>query len=200
MVAGPAYTESLGEGWYEGNVLSAAIGQENNRFTPLQLAHYTAALVSGKRQQVHLLHEVRTDDGKETIFRYTPRVLEEVSLSPVALEAIKSGMLSVTQTGSVSSYFEGLSVDVGAKTGSAQVAGSEEANAVFVCFAPYEEPEIAIAIVVEKGGSGSELGGIAAEILAYYFGETAAISQADSGSEGDAPEEMAENSTESEIY
>ena len=200
VISSPAYTEGLGEAWQEGNVLSAAIGQENNRFTPLQLAHYTATLVSGKRQQVHLLHEVRTDDDSETIFRYTPQVLETVSLAPSALEAIKAGMLSVTQSGSVSSCFQGLSVDAGAKTGSVQVAGSEFSNAVFVCFAPYDEPEIAIAIIVEKGGSGSELGGIAAEILAYYFGEAAAFSQEWSATEGSALGEMAENSAESEIY
>jgi penicillin-binding protein 2 len=78
-------------------------------------------------------------------------------------------MLAVTESGSVAAYFQNLNVKVAAKTGSAQVTGSEESNAVFVCFAPYDNPEIAMAIVVEKGGSGSELGSIASEILAYYF-------------------------------
>ena len=58
---------------------------------------------------------------------------------------------------------------MGAKTGSAQVSSQTEANAVFVCFAPYEKPEIAMAVVVEHGGSGGELASIAADVLSYYF-------------------------------
>ena len=78
-------------------------------------------------------------------------------------------MLALTTDGSVSAYFKDLPVKVGAKTGSAQVSSSTESNAVFVCFAPYDDPQIAMALVVEKGGSGSELGKIAANILKYYF-------------------------------
>ena len=66
-------------------------------------------------------------------------------------------------------YFQDLPVQVGAKTGSAQVSAQTESNAVFVCFAPYDNPEIAMAIAVEHGGSGSELGAMAAEIMSYYF-------------------------------
>ena len=59
---------------------------------------------------------------------------------------------------------------VGAKTGSAQVsATSRESNAVLICFAPYDDPEIAVAIVAEKGGTGSELGAVASDIFRYYF-------------------------------
>jgi penicillin-binding protein 2 len=58
---------------------------------------------------------------------------------------------------------------VGAKTGSAQVSANTESNAVFVCFAPYENPEVAMAIVVEHGGSGGELAAIASDVLSYYF-------------------------------
>ena len=78
-------------------------------------------------------------------------------------------MLAVTETGSVAKYFANLDVKVGAKTGSAQVAADSEANAVFVAFAPYDDPEIAMCIVVEKAGSGTEAGAIAADILSYYF-------------------------------
>jgi len=69
----------------------------------------------------------------------------------------------------VSRYFKDLPFRVGAKTGSAQVSSQTESNAVFVCFAPYDDPQVAMAIVVERGGSGSELGAIAADILSYYF-------------------------------
>lgn len=171
IIAGPSYTQSLGQTWYDGSTLSAAIGQENNRFTPLQLASYVATLASGgARYQVHLLKELRSNDGRETLTQTQAKQLDTIPLSPEHLNAVKEGMLAVTQSGSVSSYFKNCPVRVAAKTGSAQVTGSEDSNAVFVCFAPYENPEIAMAIVVEKGGSGSELGRISSEIINYYFG------------------------------
>ena len=86
------------------------------------------------------------------------------------MEAIKLGMWKVANEGTASSYFKDLPVEVGAKTGTAQTGSTTtEADAVFVCFAPYEDPQIAMAIVVEKGGSGTELAAIAADVLAYYF-------------------------------
>ncbi len=170
VIAGPAYTEAMGQIWYEGNTLSAAIGQESNSFTPLQLASYVATLVNGgTRYQVHLQNEVRSNDGREILSQVQPTVLGSVDLQPETLNAVKQGMLAVTQSGSVAPYFSQLNVQVGAKTGSAQVTGNEHANAVFVCFAPYDNPEVCLAIVAEKGGSGSELGRIAAEILDQYF-------------------------------
>jgi penicillin-binding protein 2 len=170
VIAGPSYTESLGQTWYDGNTLSAAIGQENNRFTPLQLANCVSTLVNGgQRLRVHLLKEVQSNDKAKSILQTKPELLDTVSIEPNNLAAVKEGMLAVTESGSVAAYFQNLNVKVGAKTGSAQVTGNEESNAVFVCFAPYDNPEIAMSIVVEKGGSGSELGSIAAEILSYYF-------------------------------
>ena len=160
VVAGPEYTHSLGKTWYEGNVLSAAIGQENNRFTPLQLAHMTATLASGgTRWQVHLLRQA----GREEPL--APKKLGEISFAPENLEAIQTGMEEVTRTGSLSQAFRDLPFRAAAKTGSAQVAGAETSNAVLVCFAPYDDPILALAVVVEQGGSGSALGPIAAHIL-----------------------------------
>ncbi len=174
VVAGPAYTKSLGQTWYEGSVLSAAIGQENNRFTPLQLAAFTATLASdGTRLETHLLKEIRSHDGETLLKTYSPRTLDTLSLAPESWDAVKAGMLAVTTEGSVAPYFADLraaGILVGAKTGSAQVSKEDEANAVFVCFAPYENPQVALAIVVEKGGAGSELGGVASQILECYFG------------------------------
>ena len=160
VVAGPAYTASVGGTWYEGSVLSAAIGQENHRFTPVQLAHMTATLVSGgERRQVHLLKQVAGEEAQEAVS------LGKVTLSEENLTAIKEGMRRVVQSGSLAEAFRDLPVKAGAKTGSAQVAGEEESNAVLVCFAPYDTPKIALALVVEQGGSGAELGDAAAAIL-----------------------------------
>ena len=160
--ATPAYAKSAGLTWYEGSVLSAAIGQENNRFTPLQLAHLTATLVGdGHRWRVHLLRE-----GEEP---FAPESLGEIALAPENLAAIKEGMRAVTREGALAPAFALLPAEAGAKTGSAQVDGAEESNAVLVAFAPYEKPEVALALVVEGGGSGAALGPAAAAILETWF-------------------------------
>lgn len=172
VVAGREYTETvLRQPWYDGSTLSAAIGQENNQYTPLQLANYIATLVNGgNHYAAHLLKEVKSSDYSEVLYEYEPQLMDIVEIDPVNLDAVKRGMLALTQPGgSIYSYFMDVDVKVGAKTGSAQVSSNSESNAVFVAFAPYDDPEIALCIVVEKGGSGSELGAIAADIISYYF-------------------------------
>ena len=167
---GPEYTESQGQTWYEGNTLPAAIGQGNSRFTPLQLANYVATLANGgTHYSAHLLKEVKSSDFSQVVERYEPQVLNQLDIEPENLAAVTEGMLRVTTEGSAKTYFKDLGVQVAAKTGSAQVSSATESNALFVAFAPYEDPEIALAIVVEKGGSGSTLANMAAEILGYYF-------------------------------
>ena len=171
VMASPAYTESLGGKWYQGNVLSVAIGQESTQVTPLQLANYIATLVNGgTRNAVHLLKEVKSSDFSQVIQSYEPQVLDTIEIQDQNLKAVKAGMLALTtNNSSVRQYFQSLPFQAGAKTGSAQVTGQNESNAVFVCFAPYDDPEIAVAIAVEHGGSGSELASMAADVLRYYF-------------------------------
>ena len=171
VMAGPEYTQSLGQTWYEGSTLSVAIGQESSQFTPLQLANYIATLVNGgTRYSAHLLKEVKSSDFSQVLYTYEPEVLDSIDIQPENLDAVKAGMLALTTgKGSLARYFQDLPVQVGAKTGSAQVNAETESNAVFVCFAPYDDPQIAISLVVEKGGSGSTLASIAADILRYYF-------------------------------
>ena len=171
VMASPEYTESLGGTWYEGNTLSVAIGQESSQFTPLQLANYIATLVNGgTRNAVHLLKEVKSSDFSQVLQSYEPQVLDTIEIEDQNLKAVKAGMLALTtNNSSVRQYFQSLPFQAGAKTGSAQVTGQNESNAVFVCFAPYDDPEIAVAIAVEHGGSGSELASMAADVLRYYF-------------------------------
>lgn len=171
VMASPEYTQSQGGTWYDGNTLSVAIGQESSQFTPLQLANYIATLVNGgTRNAVHLLKEVKSSDFSQVLQSYEPQVLDVIDIQDQNLKAVKAGMLALTtNNSSVRQYFQSLPFQAGAKTGSAQVSGQNESNAVFVCFAPYDDPEIAVAIAVEHGGSGSELAGIAADVLRYYF-------------------------------
>lgn len=170
--AGPEYSASVGETWYGGNTLSAAIGQSDNQFTPLQIANYVATMVrGGTRYAAHLLGDVTEADG--TVTKYEPQVLSTVELSEKNLAAIKQGMLEVVQsTRTVAAAFKNLNdhgIQVGAKTGSAQVSGQENANGLFVCFAPFDDPQVAVCVAVEKGGSGAATAEIAARILEQYF-------------------------------
>ena len=169
-MAGPETSEALGQTWYEGNIMSVSIGQENSAFTPLQLANYVATLANGgTHYAAHLLKEVKSSDFSQVVEQYEPVVLNQLDIAPENLTAVTKGMLKVTTEGSAKTYFKDLGIQVAAKTGSAQVSSATESNSLFVCFAPYEDPEIALAIVVEKGGSGSLLANIAVEILEYYF-------------------------------
>ena len=167
VVAGRAYTESRGDTWYEGSITSVAIGQESTQVTPLQLANYIATLINGgTRHAAHFLKETKSGDFSQVTRRYEPQILDEINIKDENLTAVKEGMLKMAQS---TRAFQSLPFQAGAKTGSAQISAQTESNAVFVCFAPYDDPEVVVAMAVEHGGSGSELAGMAAEVLSYYF-------------------------------
>lgn len=170
VLAGPEYSASQGQVWYDGSTLQAAIGQSDNLFTPLQLANYIATLVGGgDRYEAHLLKSVKSYDNTALEHLYDKGPVDRVEMSGSTLQAVKKGMGDLVRSGSVSGYFRDCIVSAGAKTGSAQT-GETVANGVFVCFAPFDDPEIAVAIVIEKGGSGSALASSAVSILNAWFG------------------------------
>ena len=172
-VAGPDTSAMLGQEWYGGNLLSAAIGQDNTKITMLQLSNYIATLVNGgNRYETHLLKTAKSNDFSETVYEYEAQPVETLNLDPTYVEAVKQGMWEVAndEESTVDQYLSNLVVEVGAKTGSAQVSADENANAVFVLFAPYDDPEIVISMVVEGGASGANLASAAGEIVSYYFG------------------------------
>ena len=146
----------------------AAFGQSSQAFTPLQLANYVATLMrGGVRYDAHLLKDVSAYDGSGVIYTHESQVLSSVEISDSTLAAVKRGMGNLV-TGSLASSFKDCVVTAGAKTGSAQ-RGNGTTDGVFVCFAPYDDPEIAIAVVIERGDSGSALASTAVEILNAYF-------------------------------
>lgn len=148
----------------------AAFGQASYLFTPIQLANYIATLVSGgKHCDVHLLKAVKSYDNTQVLAVGNTDPKNTVDISDEALTAVKKGMHDLTTTGSLAPYFKDCVVDAGAKTGTAQVNKDTENNGVFVCFAPYDDPEIAVSIVIEQGGSGSALASTAVSILNAYF-------------------------------
>ena len=169
VLASPEWAESHDQEWTDGQTITAAIGQSYNLFTPLQLANYVATLVGGgDHYQAHLLRNVKAYDNSRLLYMYDDEPMNTVEISDSTLSAVTRGMHELTVSGSVAYAFENCVVSAGAKTGSAQV-GTDIANGVFVAYAPYEKPEIAVAIVIEKGGSGAALANTAVEIINSWF-------------------------------
>ncbi len=147
----------------------AAYGQSNQRYTPLQLANYVATLVSGgKHYSAHLLKAVKSYDNTTLIAAGNTSLLNTIDINPDHLAAVKQGMKNYT-TGSLARYFQDCVVDAGAKTGTAQIRKGVTNNGVFICFAPYDQPEIALGMVIEKGEKGANLASTAVKILNAWF-------------------------------
>ena len=172
ILAGPESRAARGgEKWYAADTLMAAIGQSDHLFTPIQLVNYVATLVNGgTRYQPHLLKTVMDYTNTETYEETQPVILDRIDISETSLNAIKEGMKGVvTEDGTASSYFAGFPIQVGGKTGSAQMT-NHSATGVFVSFAPYDNPEIAVCVVGEYASSGGSLAPVAIAIYDEYFG------------------------------
>ena len=159
----------------DGDTISMAIGQSENRFSPMQLAVYTSALANrGVRYKATFLSRIISADYQDLIYQAKPTVLSRLTISDDAYETYTSGMRMVTsdRRGSAYKVFGNYEIPVCAKTGTAQHGGAGtdgSDNASFVCYAPADDPQIAIAIYVEKGGQGGALGNIARSIFDVYF-------------------------------
>jgi penicillin-binding protein 2 len=160
--------------WYPGDTLQAGIGQSDNLFTPLQLANYVATVAGGgTRYQPHLIKSVKTYQNGQTLSKTEPKAVTKIDISKENYDAIMKGMRSVTEDGTASNVFGNYPIAVGGKTGTAQVPNGS-ANGIFVAFAPYDNPKIAVAIVIEHGAHGNMVAPIARDIFDVYFGENAA--------------------------
>ena len=161
--------------WYEGNTVQAAIGQSDNTFTPLQLATYAGTIANnGVRYKTHLVRKI-TDYEREKDVLYNdpahPTVESDAGLSSYNLEIVKEAMRDVVKSGTASSYAGRYPVHLAAKTGTAENAGSD--HTTFICFAPYEKPEIAVAVVLEHGARSWFSQYIAMDMMdAYFYGKT----------------------------
>ena len=169
LVAGPEEKEARGEIWYGGDTVQAAIGQSDNLFTPLQIANYMATLVSGgKHYDAHLLKTAKTYDNSQVVAAGSQEPSNVIEISDSTLNAVKTGMHNLTKT-TLAPYFNSCVVSAGAKTGTAQLGGDITNNGCFVCFAPYDEPEIAVALVIEQGNAGAQLASTAVSVINAYF-------------------------------
>ena len=168
VLASPEWAEAHDREWTDGQTITAAIGQSYNLFTPLQLANYVATLVSGgEHYEAHLLKNVKSYDNSRVVGVYGKGPLNDLNISDSTMAAVTKGMHDLTYD-SLRSAFSRCVVEAGAKTGSAQV-GTDIANGTFVAYAPYDDPEIAVAIVIEHATWGSNLATTGVDILNAYF-------------------------------
>lgn len=164
--------EKYNEEWYLGDSLQAAIGQSISQFTPLQLAEYCATIANGgTRHSASILKSVRSYDYTEQVYEAEHEVLSTVETSDYNWAAVQQGMYLVANDPSGSAYqtFGMYQIPVAAKTGTAQLGENQVNNAIFICYAPYDDPQIAVAVVVEHGVAGSAVASIARDVLDAYF-------------------------------
>ena len=166
--------------WYLGDTLSAAIGQSSNEFTPIQLANYIAAIANGGTlNKVSVIKEIENDftqisnaEIEEYVSRITGVNFEarKLNINQEYIDAIKKGMLSVTtETGGTANIvFKNSNITVAGKTGTAQVSSGTN-NGIFVGFAPYEKPKIAVVAIVEHGKEGTYTANVVRPIMEEYF-------------------------------
>lgn len=163
--------ESYGDDWQPGNVFSVGIGQGNVRVTPLQLAVYMSAIANkGVRYQPHLVSEIRSPQG-EVLAKREPVVAGTVKASPETWAEVQKGMWlgANDPLGTAYQYLRGFPIKTGAKTGTAET-GRAWSNAATVIYAPYDDPQIVVAAVVEGGAHGSWIVPAVRAVLAQYFG------------------------------
>ena len=169
--------------WMIGDTLSAAIGQSYNSFTPIQMAYYIATLANGGvKNELTILKQVISSDGEVKDREEVLKVVDEktgkttvetgdLGISDDVIDTVFEGMRSVTSDrgGTAYSTFSSFPIEVAGKTGTA-TASSGSPNAWFVGFAPYDDPEIAVACVIEHGGHGAYTAPAVKEVMEEYFG------------------------------
>ena len=188
-LASKEYAKSINTTWNPGDTINAAIGQGYNRFTPLQMAKYISMVANGGNKiDVSIVKTIQNADGtevsKDEIRKFVNEKLgisnndqnEKINLNSQYVNAVKEGMRSVTsgEAGTAYARFKNFNIAVGGKTGSAEAGkdakGKDIVNAWFAAFAPYDDPEIAVVIMVENGGHGNYTAEAVRNIMAEYFG------------------------------
>ncbi|MCM0648960.1 penicillin-binding transpeptidase domain-containing protein [Clostridium swellfunianum] len=162
----------------QGNMYNASIGQGMSSFTPLQLANYVATIVNGgNRYSLHLVDKILDSDGK-VIQETKPQIIENTGIKPSTVEAVKAGMQAVNsgEDGTARYVFSGFPIATAGKTGSATSSSVQDeigrtSNGVYVGFAPYENPRIAVAVMVFDGGHGGYIAPVARAMYEAYFKE-----------------------------
>lgn len=178
------YTYLRGAGWDITDTLNVTIGQGMNAYTPLQMANAVATMVNGgKLNKINVVDKVTSYDDRQVLqkreIKYT-----ETGFNENNLEAIKEGMRRVSSENRGTAYraFQNFPVTTGSKTGTAQLSSKNPTTGQkyddyswFVAFGPYEDPEIAVAVLIFQGGPGGNSAPIARDIMGEYFKITGKI-------------------------
>lgn len=163
--------ESYGpDRWFPGNVLAVAIGQGDTLVSPLQLANYVAAIsMNGVRYKPYLVDEMRSASG-ELIFKTEPTILDRIEAKPETFKIIQDGMKQgvTASDGTPHRPLLGFPIPVAGKTGSAQT-GKPWDDGTSIVYAPADNPEIVISVIIEGGGKGSWATSVSRRVLAQYF-------------------------------
>lgn len=172
----PSYRTSIGQTWMPGFSLQSAIGQAGNLFTPLQLCNYVSTIANGgKRNEVHLIKSILSADNTTTVLNKEPKVIVDTGFSQKNLDIVKAGMRLVVTRGSCQNTFGKLDIAVACKTGTSEVdkvirgVKRTYTNGFNISFAPYDDPEIAVAVAIEGATSGGSCAPVACDIYNYYF-------------------------------
>lgn len=196
----PSYRASLGQKWQTGFSLQSAIGQAGNLFTPLQLCNYVSTIANGgTRYSAHLIKSVYSADNSTLIEEKKPEVVCETGFKKENVQIIKEGMRRVA-TVTLKGSFDDSVVEVACKTGTSTLEKTINGkkgiytNGFLITFAPYDDPEICVAIAVEGAYSGGSLAPIASSIYNYYYKNTVSI-----GEDNDVPEEEEDPTEYSEL-
>ena len=157
------------EEWYPGETIIAAIGQGYYLVNPLQQAMLLMAVANqGVVYRPMLVDKVLTPNG-EIFEKYNPEVIRRIYLNDETWKIIKNGLVAVTNQGTASAVFKGFTPKVAGKTGSAET-GTGTVHSWFSCYAPAENPEIVVSVLVEEGGDGSVAAApVVRKILEAYF-------------------------------
>ena len=156
--------------WYKMDQVLASIGQSDHKYTPMQLCSYVSAVANkGTRYAATFMKRVVSADYSTLVEENTREVLSKTEMSNDTIAAVFDGMRQVVTSGSGASAFRGFDVAVCGKTGTAEHEAGGSSNGAFICFAPMDDPEIAVAVYGEKAGSGAYMARVARAVLDYYF-------------------------------
>lgn len=168
-IASPEEKAERNEPWYDGYTLQAAIGQDDNKFTPIQLASYVAQIANGGvRYTPHLIKGIYSYDTENVVSTTEITEAGRAEVGKEDMDAIRYGMRLVAEGGTAADYFKDYPIAVAAKTGTAEVYGGSD-NGIFVAYAPYDNPQIAVAVVIERSGGGYYCGPVAKAIIDAYL-------------------------------
>lgn len=197
-VAGQTNSSKYNRTWYLGDTLNAVIGQSDNNFSPIQMARYISILTNGQKTvQPTLIKNIIRADGTyvqaDEINQFvneklglTEETEEELNFDPENVKVVLEGMRATTELGGTAySIFRNFDIEVGGKTGSTE-SNTGDINAWFVGFAPYDNPEIAVVILIENGGHGYYAAEVVRDIIAEYYGISARAYTEDMSAQTDA--------------